>query len=152
MFRKIVVPLDGSQCAAEALDVALTLAHGGTATLAIVAVVDPIVFTGSMPPSPALDIVLADREKEAHHRVDEAIGKAKLNGLAATGDVHLGVPYEEILNFARRENADAIVMGTHGRSGLKRLLMGSVAESVLRGARCPVIVVREHARVKAEAR
>jgi universal stress protein A len=152
MFRKIVVPLDGSECAAEALNVALTLAHGGAARLAFLAVVDPIVFTGSMPPSPALDIVLAEKEKEARQLMDAAMGKAKLNGLASTSDVRLGVPFEEILNFARRENADAIVMGTHGRSGFKRLLAGSVAESVLRRAKCPVIIVREHAKVEASAR
>jgi nucleotide-binding universal stress UspA family protein len=149
MFTKIVVPLDGSQCAAEALDVALTLAHGRGARLAILAVVDPIVFTGSMPPSPYLDIVLADRETEARQLVDAARGKAKLDGLASTGEVRLGVPYDEILTFARRENADAIVMGTHGRTGLKRFLMGSVAERVLRTAPCPVVIVHEHSKAKA---
>jgi nucleotide-binding universal stress UspA family protein len=151
MFTKIVVPLDGSQCGAEALDVALTLARGSAARLAVLAVVDPIVVAGSMPPSPALDIVLSDKETEARHLVDAAMGKVKLSGLTATGDVRLGVPYEEILKFARRENADAIVMGTHGRTGFKRFLMGSVAEKVLRGSKCPVIVVREHARAKVEA-
>jgi nucleotide-binding universal stress UspA family protein len=149
MFTKIVVPLDGSQCAAEALDVALTLARGGTARLAILAVVDPIVVVGALPPSTALDLVLTDKETEARHAVDAALDKAKLNGIAASGDVQLGVPYEEILKYARRVRADAIVMGTHGRGGFKRFLMGSVAESVLRNAPCPVIIVREHSKAKA---
>ena len=120
--------------------------------MAILSVVDPIVCVGTMPPSPAIDIVLTDKEIAARRLVDEAMGKAKLEGLAATGEVRFGVPYEEILKFARQENADAIVMGTHGRSGFKHLLMGSVAERVLRTAHCPVVVVHEHARIEAEVK
>ncbi|MBV8284978.1 MAG: universal stress protein [Candidatus Eremiobacteraeota bacterium] len=145
MFRKIAVALDGSECAGEALDVALTLAKAECAEMAICSVVDPLVIVGTTPPSPATDQLLADREAEARRLIEAAVEKAHAAGLKAYGQVHLGLPSDEILRFAKKTGADAIVMGTHGRSGLNRLFSGSVAEAVLHGARCPVIVVREGA-------
>jgi nucleotide-binding universal stress UspA family protein len=145
MFEKIVVPLDGSRCAKRALDVAIKLARSESAALAICAIVDPIVIVGTTAPSPATDLLLSDREADARHLVEAAVQEARVAGLQAEGEMHLGVPFDEILRFAKRKKADAIVMGTHGRSGLKRLFLGSVAESVLREADCPVIVVRDHA-------
>jgi nucleotide-binding universal stress UspA family protein len=143
MFNKIVVPLDGSKCAGEALEVALSLAKNDSAEIAVCSIVDPIVVFGTAPPSRAADLLLADREIESRRLVDMAIAKARLAGVKASGQMHLGVPYDEILRFAKAQKADAIVMGTHGRGGLKRLFLGSVAESVLHGAACPVIVVHE---------
>ena len=143
MFKKIVVALDGSKCAAEALDVALGLAKNEAAELAVCSIVDPVVVVGTTPPSPATDLLIADRETEARHLVDMAMQKARSAGIKVLGEMHLGVPFDEIVRFAKRQDADAIVMGTHGRTGLKRLFLGSVAESVLREASCPVIVVRE---------
>jgi nucleotide-binding universal stress UspA family protein len=61
-----------------------------------------------------------------------------------------GDPAEEIINYAAEASIDLIVMGTHGRTGLERLLMGSVAEKVLRGAPCSVLVVKLQKRAKAE--
>ncbi|MBV8530060.1 MAG: universal stress protein, partial [Candidatus Eremiobacteraeota bacterium] len=58
-------------------------------------------------------------------------------------EVLLGAPHEEILKFAEREQADVIVMGTHGRSGVPRFFVGSVAEAVLRQSHCPVIVAKD---------
>jgi nucleotide-binding universal stress UspA family protein len=75
--------------------------------------------------------------------VDGAVESARLRGIPANGHVLRGEPAYEIVVFAAKHEADAIVMGTHGRSGLKRLFMGSVAEAVLRSASCPVIVVRD---------
>jgi len=53
-----------------------------------------------------------------------------------------GVPAEEVLRVARRQRADLLVLGTHGRTGLRRALMGSVAERIVRQARCPLLTVR----------
>jgi nucleotide-binding universal stress UspA family protein len=55
----------------------------------------------------------------------------------------LGEPAEEIIRFAKEENVDMIVMGTHGRTGFSRLLMGSVTEQVVRGAPCPVLTIKQ---------
>jgi nucleotide-binding universal stress UspA family protein len=143
MFKKIVVPLDGSRCAERACEIALNLAKGESAEIAFCSIADPAVTVGTAPPSPALDLLLVERENEAHHLVEVAIEKARRAGLPVVGESHLGVPIDEIVRFAEREKADAIVMGTHGRTGLKRILLGSVAEGVMRKARCPVIVVRD---------
>lgn len=143
MFKKIAVALDGSKCAEEVLDVALELAKNESAELAICSIVDPLVITGTTPPGPAVDRLLATRELELRRLVDAAVQKARHAGITADGETRYGVPLEEILRFTKRRGADAIVMGTHGRSGLKRLILGSVAESILHRAPCPVIVVRE---------
>lgn len=143
MFSRIVVPLDGSECSDRAFDVALRLAKAEGAELRICSVVDPIVVGGTTPPSPALDLLLADRENEARRLVNDAVEKARREGLDADGEIELGVAFDAILRYAKREKAGVIVMGTHGRSGIKRLFLGSIAESVLREAPCPVIVVRE---------
>lgn len=149
MFAKILVPLDGSKPAQQALEVALSLAKTPQAEVIVCSIVDPVLVVGTTPPSPAIDLLLTDRENEARHIIDDAVEKARRAGIKARGEMHLGVPYDEILSLANRTKPDAIVMGTHGRTGVTRMLLGSVAESVLRAAPCPVIVVRETAPVTA---
>jgi nucleotide-binding universal stress UspA family protein len=143
MFKKIAVALDGSPCSQQALEVAIGLAKAEGAQLSVCSVVDPIVVAGTAPPSPAMDIVMSDLESAAHRVVAAAVREGQLHGLSADGEARRGVPAFEILDFLRRSGADAVVMGTHGRSGLRHLLMGSVAEAVLRESAIPVIVVRE---------
>jgi nucleotide-binding universal stress UspA family protein len=87
---------------------------------------------------------------EAQRRWAEDTLKARVAGAAAQGVVsrwvlRVGIAHEQIVQTAEDEKADMIVMGTHGRSGLNRLLMGSVAERVVRSARCPVLTVHPDA-------
>jgi nucleotide-binding universal stress UspA family protein len=98
-----------------------------------------------------MDLVLGDMEGSAKQLIAAAVGKAHKKGLLATGEMRCGVAAFEILKYAKDFGADAIVMGTHGRGGLKRLFMGSVAETVLREAVVPVIIVRERERVPAHS-
>jgi nucleotide-binding universal stress UspA family protein len=142
MFERIAVALDGSACAEEAFAVALQLAQGEHATLGVCSIVDPIIIAGTAPPSPAMDLVLRDMESDARRLVTDAVEKAHHAGLPASGETRSGVPAFELLKYAQRFKADLIVMGTHGRRGLKHFLMGSVAEVVLREAPVPVLVVR----------
>lgn len=148
MFKKIAVALDGSDCAEQAFEVALKLAETEHAELGICSVVDPITVAGTAPPSPAMDIVIGDMERGARELVQHAVQKAQKIGLAASGEMLCGVPTFQILNYTQQFGADAIVMGTHGRAGLKRLLMGSVAETVLREATVPVIIMHERGWVR----
>lgn len=152
MFKKIAVALDGSACAEQALEVAVRLAETERAELGICSVVDPIMIAGTAPPSPAMDLVLGDMERSAEQLVSTGVGKAHKKGLLATGRMRRGVAAFEILKYAKEFGADAIVIGTHGRGGLKRLLMGSVAETVLREAPVPVVIVRERERIPAHSR
>jgi nucleotide-binding universal stress UspA family protein len=151
MFKKIVVALDGSQCAEQAFEVALKLAETERAELGVCSVVDPVMVVGTTPPSPALDLMIGDLERSTKKRITSAVGKAHAKGLVASGEIRRGLPSSEILKYAENFGADAIVMGTHGRGGVKRLLMGSVAEAALREAPVPVIIVRESDRTPRHA-
>ncbi|MGC9992832.1 MAG: universal stress protein [Candidatus Cybelea sp.] len=142
MFKRIAVALDGSDCAAEALTVALQLAQSEQSELGMCSVVDPIVIAGTTPPSPAMDLVICDMEVEARRLVGDAVERAHQLGLTASGHACSGVPAFEILKYAQSFRADLIVMGTHGRKGIGHLLMGSVAEIILRESPIPVLVVR----------
>jgi nucleotide-binding universal stress UspA family protein len=146
MFKKMAVALDGSHSAEEALEVAFNLARSERAELAICSVIDPIMIAGTAPPSPAMEVVIDDMERFARKLVAGAVERAGRSGITATGETRCGAPAFEILKYAADVGADAIVMGTHGRSGLKHFLMGSVAETLLREAKVPVIVVRERER------
>jgi nucleotide-binding universal stress UspA family protein len=146
MFKKMAVALDGSLCSEQAFEVALEMARGEGAALAICSVVDPIMIASGAPPNPAMEIAIADMERFARDLVAKAVATAAKNGVTATGDIRSGAPPFEIVRYAEDAGADAIVMGTHGRGGLKHFLMGSVAETVLRESNVPVIVVRERER------
>jgi nucleotide-binding universal stress UspA family protein len=96
---------------------------------------------GEQPPS---WIELEARARHAaERRLALAVDAARRSGLRAGGKLVEGAPAEAIVRLARRDRADLIVIGTHGRSGLGRLFMGSVAARVLQLARCPVLTVRK---------
>jgi len=147
MFTKLVVALDGSECADHALELALTLAKAGGGKLAICSVADPAPLYGSLEPAAMAEHALLEINRNAERIVDEGTAKAAAVGVAAQGKVLEGEPVREIVKHAAAEHADAIVIGTHGRSGLTRLLMGSIAEGVLRSASMPVLTVRREAQI-----
>lgn len=150
MFKNIAVALDGSASAAHAYELALRLARHEGAKLAVCSVADPSPLYGTLEPPAIVEAALAQIHEQAQRCVDEALAKAKDAGVAAAGNVLEGEPVFEVVRFAQQRDADAIVIGTHGRAGLRRLFMGSVAEGVLRTASVPVIVVREQARMEPE--
>ena len=143
MTKCILVALDGSKCAEQALSYALRLARADETTLEVRSFVDPRTIVGRSLPKPLEERHVAAAMFEAREIVAHAIAKARSVGIRASGRSEIGEPAAEIVNHARVLEAEAIVMGTHGRSGFKRLFMGSIAEEVLRSATCPVIVVRE---------
>ncbi len=136
LIRKILFPTDFSEHSQAAFEVACALARDYRAELLVVHVHrPPQVFAPdgialAVPEEP-LDL----RAKLA--QVRPADSQVKVEHHLAEGD-----PTTEILNIAQSRGSDLIVMGTHGSTGLSRLLMGSVAESVLRKAPCPVLTVR----------
>jgi nucleotide-binding universal stress UspA family protein len=83
--------------------------------------------------------------KWAENTLDAWVGKARAAGLGARAALRTGVPHEEIVALARDERADLVVIGTTGRGGINRALLGSVADRVVRLAPCPVLTVREPA-------
>lgn len=151
MFKHILVAVDGSACAGNALELAIDLARLEGARLSLRCIVDPSDAVWRVPPSPMAEQLVEAAEAGAQRVIDGALKRAADAGLDAEGFVRYGSVAREIAAQARETGADAIVMGTHGWSGIKHALMGSVAEGVLRHAPCPVIVVRDKAPLEAAA-
>jgi nucleotide-binding universal stress UspA family protein len=140
-FKKILVPYDFSPSADAALGTALDLAvlHGGT--VRVLHVIPPIRPAHGRPLPPPSAEITAVRERLAA-TVARAVRRRKVRRV--TSDVTIGPPVGCILEAAGK--ADAIVMGTLGQTGLARLLIGSVAERVVRHSPVPVLTVRASAR------
>ncbi len=141
-MKKILVPIDFSDCATKALQYALPLAKQHGASLTLLYVVPPIYVPGEFGVVDTTAAELAMCEAGTRHLnqlADAVVGQAVSFDTA----VRLGSPVLEILDVAKRQNVDAIVISTHGRTGLKHVLLGSVVERVVQRAPCPVLVVRE---------
>lgn len=143
-IRRILVPVDFSDTSRLALTRARELADRLGAQLHLLHVV-PLAYLG--PVSTDLPMVsLDDVETQWVHRAED-----ELRALASSGgddepkaraEVRRGHPFVEIVRYAQSEQIDLIVMGTHGRGAMEHLLLGSVAEKVVRKAPCPVLTVR----------
>ena len=148
--RKILCPTDFSQYTDAALGYASSLAAESGGTLYIVHVDeyrDSSAALGEVAINYAAPWGIADRS-EVRKQLDEV--KPTLPHVDFEHRYLEGGPIHEIVDFAEREHVDLIVMGSHGRTGLARLLMGSVAEGVARRAPCPVLIVKQPVAVAAE--
>jgi nucleotide-binding universal stress UspA family protein len=139
MYDHVLLPTDGSEAAMGAADEAFAVATNNDATLHVLFVVDetsgPLNVRGG-------DERFEEAEAKGEEIVDELTEQAEQAGVeAVTQSVQQGTPYEVILDYAD-ENADIVVMGTHGRSGLDRHLLGSVTEKVVRRSEPSVLTVR----------
>jgi nucleotide-binding universal stress UspA family protein len=142
-IKTILFPTDFSQGARAAMDYALSLARDFQAKLILLYVIQDISIAEWYIPSSisAADLV-EDMQKSAWKEMekwaDEAAGK-----VAEVEKIVLrGVPFVEIIKTAKDKNADMIVIGTHGRTGIDHMLFGSTAEKVVRKSSCPVLTVR----------
>lgn len=143
-LQRILVPTDFSEHSANALKYGCALAEKFSAQLHLLHVLQDLV---AMVPEPGLAFPPpGDYIEELKISAEEAMKKLPASPSAAVDDVvrttRQGPPFLEIVRYAKEVNADLIVMGTHGRSGLVHMLMGSVAEKVVRKAPCPVLTVR----------
>jgi nucleotide-binding universal stress UspA family protein len=137
-IQTILHPTDFSANARPAFEMACALARDYHATLLVLHVMEPSVapLLSAPPPDPRRPIEV--QASQPHLRWPEAVDpRIAVEHRLAEGD-----PAEETLRLAELLGCDLIVMGTHGKTGLARLLTGSVAEAVLRRARCPVMVVK----------
>ena len=141
--QKVICPTDFSHFTDAALSYASSLAAESGAKLFIVHVNDLLSTSVAMGEPAFVDAALwldASRQ-EAHRQLDEV--KPTLSSIDFERCYLEGDPVREILGFAEREHADLIVVGSHGRTGLVRLVMGSVAEGIARLASCPVLIVKQ---------
>jgi len=141
MYKKILVPLDGSSLAEAVLPHAEALAKSENAEIIILRVpVTPTAEYFARDPQIS-EIIRKDIEEEAKAYVNNAIISLKKDNIKATGVTRDGIVPDTILEVADETHADIIAMSTHGRSGIQRWLMGSVADKIVHHAHIPVMLI-----------
>ncbi|MEM2933347.1 MAG: universal stress protein [Methanocellales archaeon] len=143
-FNSILIATDGSQHTKSAVKHGLALAKLSNAKVYAVYVIDIGMFA-SIPMDTTLENMHELLKKEGELATRSVEEEAKALGIEIEKIILEGNPAQEIVKFANANNIDLIVMGTLGKSGLERFLLGSVAEKVIRTASCPVMVVRSRA-------
>jgi nucleotide-binding universal stress UspA family protein len=146
LFTRILVPTDFSPAADAALGYARALAKALGASLHILHVFDDPYTTAAYAPEVYASLPPDFRERalqDAARELEARLGAEEKRQFGGTTDVVVGSPAKEIIRFADAKSIDLIVMCTHGRSGLAHLLLGSVAERIVRTAPCAVLTVRE---------
>jgi nucleotide-binding universal stress UspA family protein len=142
-IKKILFPTDFSHYNDRALSLASTLAAESSATLVIIHVDEMRDVNAALGEAGYLIATTLDDREDVKQQLETV-----LPTVATVNYEHhyrKGSPVVEILTFAEEENIDLIVMASHGRTGLSRLLMGSIAEGVMRKAHCPVLIVKQPA-------
>ena len=149
MIKKILVPTDFSQTSLRGLEYAVDLGRRLRARLIVICVVEPIQY---MPPSDfyggmsmSVDL-LSEQQGLAKAQLSDLAKQLKKRGLQFETLLSTGTPYRRIVEAAKTKRVDLVVMATHGRGGVSHLLLGSVAEKVVRLAPCPVLTLRDYGR------
>jgi len=147
MYKHILVPYDGSPASQKGLAEAIRLARDQQASLQVISVAEEYVLTQSagLGGGAFIGEMMETLAAETRKLVDEAVSQAKSQGVEAFGTAIESLtsrPSDCVVEAARAWPADLIVMGTHGRRGISRMVMGSDAEMVLRSAEVPVLLIR----------
>jgi len=138
-----MVGTDFSSHSANAMRYGYSFAKQYGSALHVVHVVQdvlPYVANVEMPIAPA--VLVDDMERAARQQLEEVVPEAWDSELQVVRVLRRGSPFVEIVRYAKEQDVDLIVMGTHGRTGIAHMLLGSVAEKVVRKAPCPVLTVR----------
>jgi nucleotide-binding universal stress UspA family protein len=140
-IHKILVPIDGSDYSIRAAEYALGIAKAQGAEVVLVYVVDELVvdqFSSAAEKS----AIEAQLKNDGQHATRYAEGLMEKAGVKSSSMLLKGRPFEQIVNTTKSFNIDLVVMGTYGRRGAERILIGSVAERVIEYSPCPVLVVK----------
>jgi nucleotide-binding universal stress UspA family protein len=143
-MQRIVFASDFSKASRKAFAAAVKTAKRARATLSIVHVLGPFLPVGPdqyVGPE-TWEEIDGEARKWATGHLDDLAAKARAAGVRANAFLINGTPAREITRFAKRKRADLLVIGTHGRTGLAKLFLGSVANHVIATASCPVMTVR----------
>lgn len=145
--QHFLVPLDFSDYSTQALNYAMELAHKLQARLTLLHVIQSLSMGGDDMGVTLPYSYLQDLDAELNRRLESYLERVMAAGLNGDKVIVHGSPYQEIVEIAKARQVDLIIMGTHGRTGLRHMLMGSVAEKVVQLASCPVLVTRQPADV-----
>ena len=142
-LKRILVPVDFSEHSKKALNYAIPFARQFDAELTVLYVVEPAIYPADLSFGqvglPNLEAELRSRGEE---ELAELIAGTLPNDVRVVASVRTGLPFVEIISYARDEHVDLIVVATHGHTGVEHILFGSTAEKIVRKAPCPVLVVR----------
>ncbi|ELZ77234.1 universal stress protein [Haloferax sp. Atlit-10N] len=138
MYDEILLPVDGSPAAEQAIPHVFDLAERYDATVHVLFVVNTTRDNAGIIGGTVLETL----EQEGQRVVDEVVERGESRGIETVGAVRRGAPHETILDYATEHGAEVIAMATHGRTGVERVLLGSVTERVVRTAPVPVLTVR----------
>lgn len=141
MYKKIVLAVDGSEVSKNALKHAVELAKENNGTLIAVHVIPPIDVTDIEVFKP--ETLKRGLRKEGERILSEVIELAQKKGVKVQTIIEEGIPFEKICEVAENSDSDLIVMGSHGRTGIGKVFIGSVTERVISKTHCrPVLVVK----------
>ncbi|MEJ5366604.1 MAG: universal stress protein, partial [Desulfosoma sp.] len=144
MFKKILFPVDFSDVSARIVPVVREMAARFDASVHVLFVARVFEHLGSIyVPHPSIKTIQAELAEGAQRKLAEFLAQ-HFHGVSVEGRVVSGDPAEEILKYASSQGIDLIIMGTHGRKGLERIVFGSVAERVVKGAAMPVLTVNPY--------
>jgi universal stress protein A len=142
-IHHILAPTDFSDFSRQAIQCGFELAQKFGAKLSLLHVVElPAYPIEGLAPSQMGATLFADLERQATLELGQVLPEAEGTAVEVNRLVVIGTPYRKIVEVGEAEKADLIVMATHGRTGLSHLVMGSVAERVVRSASCPVLTIR----------
>jgi nucleotide-binding universal stress UspA family protein len=141
-LKKILCPIDHSDCSKEALKYAVTFAMKDEAKLYLLHIIDIRSFNEGLD---AMSKQIPDEETLEQLRIKllDCIPEEIRDDMDVEAIVVQGIPFAEIISTAREKEVDMIVLGSHGRTGLVHMMLGSVSEKVVRKAPCPVLTVRQ---------
>ena len=140
-IQKILIPIDGSDYSMRAAEYGISIAKMFNAQISVVYVIDEIVLN-QVPKIVDRENVEPELKKDGQRYINYALGLAEKEGVKHDSLTAKGIPFEQIVNLAKELNVDLIVMGTYGRKGAERILIGSVAERVIEYSQCPVLVIK----------
>ena len=140
LYEKILIATDGSEYTKNAIEYGIDLAKNTGAKLLTIYVVDTAAFA-SIPMDAAWESMYELLKQEGDLAIKYVAQRAESEGLKAEGNLIEGHPADEIIKYSENNSVSLIVMGTLGKSGLDRFLLGSVAEKVVRNSKIPVLVV-----------
>jgi len=141
--KNILIPTDFSDTAKSALTYAKFLAEKFSSNLHVLHVLhSPFTYMQSLEASPEVAYLREELSQDAARRLEGILTPEERKKLNARSTSFWGIPHIDIVEYAAKNDVDLIVMGTHGRGPIHRLMLGSVADKVIRHAPCPVLTVR----------
>jgi len=139
-IKKVVIPIDFSSNMNKVIDYGVSIANVFKAKIVFLHVVDDFKGYDMLLVHPSFKSITNDLQQQAKKQMDDVVDKQSTQNNEASGHVAVGYATDEIISYAKKTEADLIIIGTHGNKGIERILMGSTASQVVKKAPCPVLV------------